>query len=837
MHTLFTTLFTGRTNRQLTSIKCLIVLFAVFIFACKDNEKEAAAFLEIAAEQQTIHFETPDVDTVLVTVKTNRTFTASVATTGQSWCSTQIIKDKETDNLIVNVVKNTTTEERTTTITVTAEGLPTGIELSVKQASGDAPPFIEIAEEQRTLQIEPDASVIFVTVNTNQSFVATVATAGQEWCTAEITEGNEAGNLKISVSKNEMARERTTTITVTADELPAIEITVNQHIVVYEGFPRFAVISDIHFENNRGEGAQVKVPKALKNLMSKTPLVDALFVVGDLTDNGREDQYDILKAAFANPSNISATVPVYYLMGNHDNLSGANAATYYRNKLGQPLHQYIIIKGYPFITISQTGTASTDYNNEAQTFLRDHLAKAATDFPGRPIFVFTHVPPQNTCYGSSVSDGWGSSVFPPILRNYPQVIVFSGHSHFPLGDPRSIHQGDYTAVNDGSTTYSEVEPYVVTEGIHPAKYEYITEGVIVNVKEEGNTVEMERWDTYRNEEILPRWQVKAPFDGSRFALEYKNRNGQPVPSFATGVKPTASGSEDEWTITFPQATDNEVVHHYIVDVVNNQDVAVRSIRRFSQYYLNSAMPPFLTTAFSDLPEGEPLVAKVTAVDSYNNRSEPVVSEPFIPVVVSVDPPPAAGHWLFDDADLTKALVGEPLVPSGSGFTSIDGPAAGNKAVRVPQGSYYKLLHGFAANGGGSSVNEYTLMIHLRVPSIDRWYALFQTDLNNGNDGDCFINPSGKVGLGDSGYSSASLTANVWHRIVVTAKLGAWYRIYLDGTLAVDSNTPAVDSRYSWSLQGVLLFADDNGEDNALDVAEIAVWNQALSSAKVKALGK
>lgn len=67
---------------------------------------------------------------------------------------------------------------------------------------------------------------------------------------------------------------------------------------------------------------------------------------------------------------------------------------------------------------------------------------------------------------SHATEAGGSVKFEPILSKYPQAVVFSGHSHFPLGDPRSIHQNIYTSVNDGSTTYSEVEPGVVNEGIH-----------------------------------------------------------------------------------------------------------------------------------------------------------------------------------------------------------------------------------------------------------------------------------------------------------------------------------------------------------------------------------
>ena len=72
------------------------------------------------------------------------------------------------------------------------------------------------------------------------------------------------------------------------------------------------------------------------------------------------------------------------------------------------------------------------------------------------------------------------------------AIVFAGHSHYPVGDPRSIHQGAnpdsahknyYTIINTGSTTYAEIHRDAVDgieSGIHPEGFAYVTEGLIVN---------------------------------------------------------------------------------------------------------------------------------------------------------------------------------------------------------------------------------------------------------------------------------------------------------------------------------------------------------------------
>ena len=390
-----------------------------------------------------------------------------------------------------------------------------------------------------------------------------------------------------------------------------------------EGYPRFIVISDTHFGNATGRGPMYKVPKALKNLTGKTPKADAIFVVGDLTNSGTAAQYDQLLSVFGSRENIPEGMPAYFMMGNHDHYSGAGAASTYRSKIGQPLHQYVAIKGYPFITISETGADQNDFNAAAVRFLSEHLAQAAADYPGKPVFVFIHVPTVNTTYGSWVSGalsdgGWSTDAFKSTLDRYPQAVVFSGHTHYPMGDPRSIHQDRFTAVNTASTTYSEVEQSAGLDvGTLPAGYENITEGLVVTVKESGD-VEIERWDTYRNEEIAPRWQLCAPHSGAAFA--YRGRTGGAPPAFAKGSSPVVGSiTASACSVSFPQATDDEVVHHYKIEILNGESVVDRHVL-FSGFYLNSEMPDTLKVSFGGLPPKTSYTARVTAYDSYRQAS-------------------------------------------------------------------------------------------------------------------------------------------------------------------------------------------------------------------------
>lgn len=389
--------------------------------------------------------------------------------------------------------------------------------------------------------------------------------------------------------------------------------------------PRFAVISDTHFGNQMGEGPMVKVPRALRNLMSKSPRIDAIFVCGDLTDWGRAGQYDQFMSVFNDTTIIPKSVKTYYMMGNHDNFS-ENAVENYK-KLGQPLHQFIDIKGYPFITVSLNGGGSNDYNEESLAFLAEKLKEAATRYPGKPIFVFTHVPPANTVYGSCREEGsWGTEKLNKVLNAYPQAIVFAGHSHFPLSDPRSINQRYFTSINDGSVTYSEVENGIVSEGIHPEAYDNVTEGLIITVDKQSN-VNLQRWDTYNNEEILPAWNIRAPHDGKNFA--YANRTGGEAPRFTAGASVKVTDIQTEsCRVSFPEAKDDEVVHRYLVEIVTSQGEVANSTSQFSGYFLNSKKPKSFTVNFLGIPSGSTLTARVTAIDSYGNTSEPIQSTSF-----------------------------------------------------------------------------------------------------------------------------------------------------------------------------------------------------------------
>jgi predicted MPP superfamily phosphohydrolase len=554
------------------------------------------------------------------------------AISSEDWCKVAVSKAY----LTVSLTAMPGASARTAEITLSSEGMADLI-ITIEQAAFTG--IITIGDAtQLAYHVKGETNTsVYVTLNAN--FPSYSVTPDQSWCTVSKFATEARHQIKLAAAKNETGVARTANITITGGQEPIV-VTLTQDAANHQaGYPRFAVLSDTHFDNTEGGGetATVKVSRALKNLVAKGNL-DAMFVVGDITNDATDVQYVHLVETFSNTENVPASLPVYYLLGNHDNFNGGGSGVEYRflRNMHQAMNQYLEIKGYPFILISQTGSGASDYNHAAQRFLTESLADAAANYPGKPIFVFVHVPPRNTCYGSSDTDTWGSPIFPPLLSPYPQVIVFAGHSHFPIGDPRSIWQGEYTSVNDGSTNYTELEPNIpgrspdlpqyFDETIHPVNYNKVTEGLIVNLTESGNAVVIERWDTRRDEEILPQWKVSAPYDGSNFPSEYKGRNGLPVPAFYGNSSDliTVTANSGKVTVTFPQAVDTEIVHHYIIDIKDGDNV-LKTGNKFSQFYLNSETPDFLTIEFTGLPtDGRELKVEITALDSYYiNKSVPI----------------------------------------------------------------------------------------------------------------------------------------------------------------------------------------------------------------------
>ena len=111
------------------------------------------------------------------------------------------------------------------------------------------------------------------------------------------------------------------------------------------------------------------------------------------------------------------------------------------------------VKGYSFVgSMWEDGPTGRDgYRNFGRIapFMEANGKKLD---PKLPFFYIQHPHPKDTCYGSWAWGHDGGEVT-ACLSKYPNAVAFSGHSHYPLTDERSIWQGAFTSVGAASLRY------------------------------------------------------------------------------------------------------------------------------------------------------------------------------------------------------------------------------------------------------------------------------------------------------------------------------------------------------------------------------------------------
>jgi hypothetical protein len=163
----------------------------------------------------------------------------------------------------------------------------------------------------------------------------------------------------------------------------------------------------------------------------------------------------------------------------------------------------------------------------------------------------------------------------------------------------------------------------------------------------------------------------------------------------------------------------------------------------------------------------------------------------------------------------------------------------------PSGGY-KLRHGLAANGGGTNVNQYTLILDLLYPATSHNLrrALLQTQTENTDDAEFRIDESN--GLGVNGVYQGKILPNTWHRVALAVDLAGpgpnpVVAKFIDGVKVGQQVLPAGrDSRWSLSTRPdapfALLFAGLATEVQEGYVSSVQFRSGRLSDAAIAAMG-
>ena len=249
----------------------------------------------------------------------------------------------------------------------------------------------------------------------------------------------------------------------------------------------FGVVSDIHFvarakpgETETAANNELTFVRTLEWFRDQG--VDGVVVAGDMADNGIISQLELVAEAWnrvfpGDRAPDGRKVERLFVYGNHDmggipyakgrfpgkSEAEINAQIIYPDPKGaweRAFHEKFEpiwtkeVKGYRFVGAqwwSSQGCRGLDekFNDGVAEW---YAARAKEIDPSRPFFHIQHPHPKDTCYGPWA---WGRDIglTTKALSAFPNAVAFSGHSHYPLTDERSVWQGAFTSVGTSSLRY------------------------------------------------------------------------------------------------------------------------------------------------------------------------------------------------------------------------------------------------------------------------------------------------------------------------------------------------------------------------------------------------
>lgn len=418
---------------------------------------------------------------------------------------------------------------------------------------------------------------------------------------------------------------------------------------------RIGILSDVHISQSVwGLRQHERLKKAF--LFFKQKGVDGVLISGDLQENldmataqkNIREFTDIWFSIF--PDNINdltgERVEPLFIYGNHDRT--LSEAGYWPSELGSFQEGWLKeVKGYWFV-----GAHYTKEGTQTVTELLHQAQKLSGD---QPFFYTQHLPVKDTLFGTDAGLlGAGGSVY-SVLQNVENCVVFTGHTHIPITDERSIWQPEdddkprFTAVNCATTNYA----YIKSSNLDVNGCGDDTQqGLYMLV--EGSVVTLERYSFYPMQLHMDRdGDIHA--DAEQAALQgkpwvfnacqtrqkpyaYKTRCAQArKPEFAPdAVLEVGSVGPTVVNLLIPPATVSspegysDLVQSYFVEAV---DVQTGNIATTSQvasvYHVDAADTELKRNVFlgmDGLEPGHTYLLKAYARECYQKCSQPLTAE-------------------------------------------------------------------------------------------------------------------------------------------------------------------------------------------------------------------
>lgn len=395
--------------------------------------------------------------------------------------------------------------------------------------------------------------------------------------------------------------------------------TTTQEIVHQENLPllQFPVFSDIHICSKMqplwngtscDESQSAKFKNALLDLNTISPRYQAIATVGDITNQGLDVQYEEFMSILNNRNYTPLGVERIITMGNHEffeplywsnpDLTDEILVDRFIKNTGVPNVYYDKwVEDYHFIVLGNESLGINDspiFSEEQYNWLEQTLA--INEDPRKPIFVFLHQPISGTVFGSDFYGGGLDNRLKGILEKYPQVILFSGHSHYLLNHPRTVYQDGFTMVNTGALQYM----------YYDGGYVAGSQGLLVSVYQDKVIVKAR---DFTKRDWIGEYEIKVPFA--------KTHVDQEPPWFTSDATITVTTTSTTASLELSKASDNSLVERY--DILANGEKIKSEYVQFWKDLETSNIPIKLT----NLEHDTEYKVEVIAVDGWKNESLPL----------------------------------------------------------------------------------------------------------------------------------------------------------------------------------------------------------------------
>lgn len=385
---------------------------------------------------------------------------------------------------------------------------------------------------------------------------------------------------------------------------------------------RFAICSDVHLNGDEEQTEAKRFAQMFNTAYEYSAAqeyntLDAFIVAGDMTNHGLPEEYRVFKKVIS--ENLKDETQFMVCMGNHEFIAyrdedASEGTRVFEEEMQMNDDNSYCINGYNFIICSYDEDGKNFKNKKS--WLDAELKAAKAQSGDKPIFIVQHPAPFASVYGSI---NWGDITIPTVLMKYPQVIDFSGHSHYPVNDPRSIWQGGFTALGCGTLSYFETELDGVA-GNFPYQNDQAAQFYIVEADADGNVC-IKPYDLITGQFFDFEYYLSG-LAKRNYAYSYlRMRTIDKAPVFDENSHVEVNKTENGNSIlSFSGAKDNFVVESYKVSVSKN------GIKVFDDNFSGKYMYLFEEDTYDvdlgELSSGK-YTAQIVAMNAYAELSSPL----------------------------------------------------------------------------------------------------------------------------------------------------------------------------------------------------------------------